>query len=235
MFSKPSGIRRCHEEVLCIIKVHKNGLISSYPGWSEEEAEDCDDNRIFASDKGFNETREHGSRLTTFNFTTPMGSVYEYSIEPVGGLSYSDGVERMITQQNDQHQEQYEVRRGLIRKEIEPIVYTMNKNESWNYQAHVEIVSANGFEESNMLLCAPFGSSMMIRYQIYAKKTNSIRDGADDDVLSRGFTNSVHRHSPMYSSLGLIVVSLLVLYLSFALVSHGDSFVTCDLTWNAFS
>lgn len=211
--------RRYHEEVLCIMKVHKNGLVSTYPGWSEEEPEDCDDSRLFASDKGLNETREQGSRLTTFTFTTPMGSVYEYTIEPVGGLSYDEGVERMITKQNGRFQEKDELRRDFIRRKLEPFVYTMIKNnELWNYQANVEIVSATGFEESNILLCAPFGSSMMIRYQIYAKKTKSNIDDADDDVLSRGITNSVHRHSLIKYSWG---ISFLVVSIIFAAVSHG--------------
>eukprot|EP00569_Conticribra_weissflogii_P009258 CAMPEP_0171371884 /NCGR_PEP_ID=MMETSP0879-20121228/8925_1 /TAXON_ID=67004 /ORGANISM="Thalassiosira weissflogii, Strain CCMP1336" /LENGTH=601 /DNA_ID=CAMNT_0011880549 /DNA_START=281 /DNA_END=2086 /DNA_ORIENTATION=+ len=211
--------RRYHEEVLCIIKVHKNGLVSSYPGWSEEEPEDCDDSRIFASDKGLNETREQGSRLTTFSFTSPLGSVYEYTIEPVGGLSYDDGVERMITKQNCRFQEKDELRRDFIRRKLEPFVYTMNKNESWNYQANIEIVSATGFEESNILLCAPFGSSMMIRYQIYAKKTKSTTDGVHDDVLSKGITNRVHRHSLKKYSWGLIIISFFVVNMIFAVIS----------------
>ena len=193
------NFRSFQEEVLCVVKVFQSGMVSACPGWSEEEAEDYDDNRIFASDRGIAEMMNKGPRLTTYKFTTSAGSLYEYTIEPVGDTCFSDDTEQMIAEQNDLFREIDEKRRELIRKEFEPMLCLFDTSDSWDHQAHIEIVSADGFSEPNLLLCAPFGTKIMIRFKVY-----SCDCSGKEGIVSKGVTNSVQNNPSTPCSLEFV-------------------------------
>ncbi|KAL9180455.1 hypothetical protein ACHAXT_008425 [Thalassiosira profunda] len=179
-----------HVQVLCVIKLHESGQLSACPGFSEVEPEDDCDGRVFASDRGLDEARVLGPRLTTYAFCT----VAEYAIEcnAVGGDDRGEA-DLLAT-------EKHEERRRRIRKEFEAFD-CMHEDEDaqWDAHARVELVSADGFEESNPLLCAPFGSGLVVRYRVL--RSRSVDGSEEEVVLLKGTTACVQSHSTVRGTL----------------------------------
>lgn len=65
---------------------------------------------------------------------------------------------------------------------------------AFDHQTHVEIVSANGFTQPNILFSAPFGSTLVIRYKI-------LKQG----VVLKGSTNKVQSYDVFSTSIRFLV------------------------------
>ena len=86
--------------------------------------------------------------------------------------------------------------------------------EAFDYQTHVEIVSANGFTQPNILFSAPFGSTIVIRYKIV--KPNESR--RKQDVVLTGSTNKLQSYDAFSTSIQFCV-SFFVAFICIGLVS----------------
>ena len=188
-----------HEEVLCVIKCYSSGLVSSQPALSEVECEDCDDNRVFISQEGINEVTSKGQRLTTYSFVV-AGLVYEYTVEWNQSRFLNEEAELWLAEQNNLDREILERRRGDIRKEFQAFDCMHQHEASWDMQAHVEIVSASGFDASNFLLSAPHGPSVVIRYRVIKPGWNN----KAEEIISKGVTSTVHSYSTVCGTLEFV-------------------------------
>ena len=184
--------------VLCVMKLFPHtGLVSCCPAWSEVETGCTERSSVFMSKRSVEEALDKGARLTTYSFIL-AGSVYEYTIEWNGARSIGDETELMIDKQHIIDNEVNEERRDLIRKEFDPYDCMCEKNGTWNNQAHIELVSADGFSVPNFLLCMPHGPSIEVRYRIINRGDQYQKNG---DVLLTGATASVQRYSAVHESL----------------------------------
>ncbi len=184
--------------VLCVMKLYpQTGMVSSCPAWSEVETDCTERSSVFMSKRSVEEALDNGARLTTYSFIL-AGSIYEYSIEWNGARSIGDETELMIDKQHIIDNEFNDERRDLIRKEFDQYDCMYEKNETWNNQAHIELVSANGFSVPNFLLCMPHGPSIEVRYKITNRGDQYQKNG---DVVLTGATASVQRYSAVHESL----------------------------------
>ncbi len=86
---------------------------------------------------------------------------------------------------------------------------------AFDYQTHVEIVSANGFTQPNILFSAPFGSTLVIRYKILKQPSEY---GRKQDVVLKGSTNKVQSYDVFSTSIRFLV-GFLVAFICIGLVS----------------
>ena len=203
-----------HNETLCVIKIHQSGLVSACPAFSQAEPEDCDNNSVFISDRAVNEVTTKGPLLTTYSFSAG-GSIYGYTVELRNeSVAFDVQAELMLSEQNAIHREAIDERRRRIRKEFETFDCLFEK-DPWDSQAHVELVSANGFEESNLLLSAPHGSNIVVRYRV-------LKPGRkEDQMLLDGTTVSVRSYPAVRGSL-MFVTYFVVAFIGIAFVSLCD-------------
>ena len=215
------------EEELCVVKLSATGLVSACPGLSEVEAEDCDGNRIFMSDKGMSDVIDKGPRLTTYSFML-AGSLYEYTIQCNAGTDMIDGeTELMVAEDSNIDREINDERRELIRKEFESLDCMYEKGDkNFENQAHVEILSVDEFVGSNnLLLGAPHGSSIVVRYKMLQPKG----DNQQENVILTGTTSCVESYSTVRGSLEFMT-QLVVAFVGVAFVSPIAKFlVLCGL------
>ncbi len=204
------------DEVLCVLKLYPNtGLVSSYPGWSEVETNSNDNSSVFMSNRSIEDVLDKGTRLATYSFML-AGSVYEYAIEWNGARSIGDETELMIENQHIIDKEVNDERRDLIRKEFDPYDCMCEKNGIWNNQAHIELVSADGFSVPNLLMCMPHGPSIEVRYRIIKRREKYQKK---DDVILSGATASVQRYSTVHESVEFVAY-FIVAYVCVAFVSQ---------------
>ena len=212
------------ELILSVIKVYPNtGLVSTSPQLSEVEAEDCQDSRIFLSERSINRVIDKGQRLTTYSFVVSE-RVYEYTIVMNDGANTDNDTELRIAEQHNVDRDNNDKRREVIRKEYDAFDCMYERND-WDKQAHIEIVSADGFVESNLLLCAPHGSNLVVRYKIIKPSgitTKKREEEEVEEVILKGTTSSIQSYCAVQASLefathfivafgGIAFVSLLML------------------------
>ena len=203
------------EIVLCVIKLNPTGLVSSYPSISEVGTEDFEDTSVFMSRRSVDAVIGNGPRLLTYSFTLAK-SLYEYTIEWNGARALlHDEPEVMIAEQHNIDKEAVDERRDLIRKEFDSFDCMYENEERWRNQAHIEIVSVDGFAESNMLLCMPLGSNFIVHYRVL-KFGGQIKKG---DVIMKGATSNVQSYS---------VCECLEFAAHFVFAFIGASFVRLD-------
>ena len=215
------------ELILSVIKVYPNtGLVSTSPQLSEVEAEDCQESRIFLSERSLNRVIDKGQRLTTYSFVVSE-RVYEYTIEMNGGSNTYNDTELRIAEQHNIDRDNNDKRRELIRKEYDAFDCMYERND-WDKQAHIEIVSADGFVESNLLLCAPHGSNLVVRYKIIkpsgiipTKKREEV-----EEVILKGTTSSIQSYCAVQASLEFVT--------HFIVAFVGIAFVSLDVVREIF-
>jgi hypothetical protein len=179
------------EKVLCVIKLYPTGLVSSYPALSEVETEDLDETSVFMSSRSIDEVIGKGPRFRTYSFTLAK-SLYEYTIEWNGARALLHGeLEVMIAEQNNIEKEAVDERRDLIRKEFESFDCMYENEGPWRNQAHIEIVSVEGFAQSNILLCMPLGSNIAVHYRVLKFGGQIKKDG----VMIKGATSNAQNYS----------------------------------------
>ena len=127
----------------------------------------------------------------THSFITPDQEEFDYSIEMM--IDQEDDVEGGGILLNSWIYE--EKRRQLFNKEVDVAEH------AFDYQAHVEIVSASGFTQPNILFSAPFGSDLIIRYKIVKPGEYG---GKDNDVLT-GTTNKFQSYAVLATSIQFLV------------------------------
>jgi hypothetical protein len=98
-------------QVLCTIKVFRNNTMEVTPGFSEVEPED-ETNPTFASSHELNVRQNKGSKLSTFRFTTPRGSQYEYTLENKNSIPSIVMAERMLAEETYRDMKKVEERRN---------------------------------------------------------------------------------------------------------------------------
>ncbi|KAL7548331.1 hypothetical protein ACHAWF_011618 [Thalassiosira exigua] len=194
---------RDQDEVLCIIKLFESGLVSACPAFSQVEHEDCDETGVFISNEGIDEVIDKGPRLTTYTFCMG-GSVYEYAIECHAAQSVVDGAELMALPSElfdrspmVEDGEAIEERRREIREKFESFDCMYEKEAEWDRQACIEIVSAEGFAQTNLLLSGLNGSRLAVRYGVLGRNEPS----KTDEVVLKGATASVNSHSNVRENL----------------------------------
>ena len=206
------------ELILSVIKVYPNtGLVSTSPQLSEVEAEDCQESRIFLSERSLNRVIDKGQPLTTYSFVVSE-RVYEYTIVMNGGVNTDNDTELRIAEQHNIDRDNNDKRRELIRKEYDAFDCMYERND-WDKQAHIEIVSADGFVESNLLLCAPHGSNLVVRYKIIKPSgiiTTKKRE--EEEVVLKGTTSSIQSYCAVRASLEF-VTHFIVAFVGIAFVS----------------
>jgi hypothetical protein len=183
------------EVVLCVMKLYPvTGLLFVCPALSEiENVQDADDSRIFMSTRSIDDVISNGPLLEAYSFTLNK-SMYEYSIERRGIRTICDDIEIVIAEQNTIKQESIIERRDLIRKEFDAFDCMYEDEANWGNQALIDVVSVDGFSESNMLMCMPLqGSTIGVRYRVL-KSSGKVK-AEDDDVVLKGGTANVQSHS----------------------------------------
>ena len=86
---------------------------------------------------------------------------------------------------------------------------------AFDYQTHVEIVSANGFTQPNILFSAPFGSNLVIRYKILKPNESGRKH---EDVVLKGSTNKLQSYDVFSTSIRFCV-SFFVAFICIGIVS----------------
>jgi len=179
------------EIVLCVIKLYPTGLVTSHPAISEVETEDFEDTCVFMSRRSVDTVIGKGPRLRTYSFTFAK-SLYEYTIEWNGArVLLHDEPEVMTAEQHNIEKEAVDERRDIIRKEFDSFDFMYENEGPWRNQVHIEIVSVDGFAESNMLLCMPLGSNFIVHYRV-------LKFGGQfkkSDVIMKGSTSNVQSYS----------------------------------------
>lgn len=206
--------------VLCIIKLYtQSGLVTACPAWSEIEPEDGDCTRVFMSDDTIEKVISRGLRLTTYSFCLD-GAMYEYTIEWIRSTGFAEDTQLIVAEQEHMHRELVEERRERIRKEFESFdcMFEQDTKFKWDHQAHIEITSVAGFDESNMLLCMPFGSSIVVRYRIL-KLSGSKKTKEKEEVVLKGTTATVQSYPTVRGSVEFVTYFLLA-FVSIAFVSY---------------
>uniref|UniRef100_A0A7S4J0B0 Uncharacterized protein n=1 Tax=Odontella aurita TaxID=265563 RepID=A0A7S4J0B0_9STRA len=166
---------RLHEEVLCVVRYHSSGLLEVKPGFSEVEPEEDDlyyHDRIFISDATCTTRRSVGPCLTTFCFSSPQGSTYEYTLEhvevDVGICNGPEFDENAIDDHNRQMQH--------IEKRISHYNHCMQRcwdatNAFPKRQVMIEIISVSGSDQKN--------DPIFIRYDISLPHKWAIHTGTE--------------------------------------------------------
>lgn len=172
------------EVVLCVMKLYPiTGLLYACPALSEIENENADDSAIFLSTRSIDDVIINGPLLKAYSFALNK-SMYKYSIERKGIRTIGDDIEIVLAEQNSLMQESISERRDLIRKEFDAFDCMYEDEGNWTNQAQIDIVSVDGFAVSNMLLCMPLGSSIVLRYRVLKS-----RDKVKTEILRGGTAN----------------------------------------------
>ena len=75
------------------------------PGFSNIEPEDSDSDDIFVNNSDLETVAKEGPKLTTFTFSTPLGSIYQYSLEWIDYIIDEDVLEHLsLTVDDEQHE-----------------------------------------------------------------------------------------------------------------------------------
>lgn len=169
------------EVVLCVMKLYPvTGLLYACPALSEIKNENANDSTIFMSTRSIDDVVTNGSLVETYSFALNK-SMYEYSIERRGIRTIGDDVEIAIDEQNTFMQDSISERRDLIRKGFDAFDCMYQDEGNWTNQAQIDIVSVDGFAVSNMLLCMPLGSTIIVRFRVLKSrgkvKTEILRGG----------------------------------------------------------
>jgi len=112
-----------------------------------------------------------------------------------------------------------EKRRQLLHKEVDAV------ENPFEYQAHVEIVSASGFTQPNILFSAPFDSPLVVRYKILKPS----ECGGREDVLLKGSTNKLQSYDVLATSMKFLV-RFCVVFLCIGFVSVRSIFFRWQLS-----
>ena len=105
----------------------------------------------------------------------------------------------------------------------------MYERNDWDKQAHIEIVSADGFVESNLLLCAPHGSNLVVRYKIIKPSgiiTKKREEEEVEEVILKGTTSSIQSYCAVHASLEFVT--------HFIVAFVGIAFVSLDVVREIF-
>eukprot|EP00986_Skeletonema_menzelii_P009877 scaffold4619_cov146-Skeletonema_menzelii.AAC.2 len=171
-----------HVEELCVLKMYnKHAILSASPALSE---------------KGEDEMH---------SFSTPDLGNIDYTIEMMVEQALDEGDCTLNLKRNRISEEKRRQLRQLSWKEVDDAEYV------FDYQTHVEIVSANGFTQPNILFSAPFGSTLIIRYKILKPNLQ--------DVVLKGSTNKLQSYDAFSTSIKFCA-SFFVAFICIGFVSH---------------
>jgi len=131
-----------HQQVLCALKLHQNGLLEVTPGFSSV------DERLQINPSLFTPPldMDPAHRITTFTFTSPEGSLYEYSIINEFAVSNLEAEENAKLQLMHDHSKLYERDKKLYNIGSRLLPTPSRKNDKPTMHGFVEIVSASVLE-----------------------------------------------------------------------------------------
>ena len=188
-----AGGPRFYEKVLCTIKLHGSGTMEATPGFSVEEQEDPD-STTFSTSHDLSTRQSQGSKVTTFRFATPKGTVYEYSVRNLNGAESVVEEERMAGEEA-----------GRDRRRVEE---SRNRRGS-SFFAHpppkipfflhcsTEIVSATGFQDEGGRLFAEYEVTLPSEWT-YAARCPGVNWGGREPPDDRAGTGSTQLSTPCY-------------------------------------
>ena len=109
--------------------------------------------KTFASSHALTVREKDGAKLTTFRFTTPRGSVYEYALENKNSVDCITS-ERMAAEQSEKDRKKVEERRNRQGEFF--FGAPISDDVPFFLHSYVEIVSASGFSDDGGLLYAEY-------------------------------------------------------------------------------
>ncbi len=115
-----ANVSQYHEELLCTMKLYNRGILEVTPGFSNIESEDSDDDDIFVNNEALEISANKGSKLTTFTFSTPSGSIFQYSLEWLDYLLDEDVAESLALTVSDGQYTMQSTRRRKLVSQIAP-------------------------------------------------------------------------------------------------------------------
>eukprot|EP00814_Leptocylindrus_danicus_P016718 CAMPEP_0116018558 /NCGR_PEP_ID=MMETSP0321-20121206/8714_1 /TAXON_ID=163516 /ORGANISM="Leptocylindrus danicus var. danicus, Strain B650" /LENGTH=356 /DNA_ID=CAMNT_0003488963 /DNA_START=389 /DNA_END=1459 /DNA_ORIENTATION=- len=131
-----------HQQVLCALKLHKNGLLEVTPGFSSIDER----LQINPSLLTLPLDMDPAHRITTFTFTSPEGSLYEYSIINEFAVSNIEAEKDAKLQLMHDHSKLYERDKKLYNIGGRLLPTPSRKNDKPTMHGFVEIVSASVLE-----------------------------------------------------------------------------------------
>jgi len=189
-----AGGPRFYEKVLCTIKVYRNNTMETTPGFSEEEPED-ESNPMFTSSHDLNMRQMKGSKLSTFRFTTPRGSQYEYTIENKNAVPSVVSAERMIAEEMYKDKKKVEERRNRSGR----MLFGKPNSVDVPFFLHVnlEIVSAMGFDDQGGFVFAEY-ETVLPKSWSFASQVPGVNWGGRNPPNELTVTGTTHMARPMY-------------------------------------
>lgn len=189
-----------HEQVLCRLKLNRDGMMEVSPSFSTLERLYFDgDSEIFMSPEhvsaiqrkteGSEESDDKKRGLTKFTFSAPGGSIYQYTLEWLDRVDDANELESLSLQLAD---EEY-LRLSERRKTIQTItrqkaIGVIGRGEE--ELLHLEIVSADNFHIPYVRRIGFNESPIHIRYHIH--QSSSGADGwAFTNIMKENRTNRV--------------------------------------------
>lgn len=137
-----------HQQVLCALELHQNGVLEVTPGFSIDEIKD---NNPFLLAPPLDTDPAH--RITTFTFTSTEGSVFEYSILNEFATSNLEAEENLSKQHIHDNAKLYE-RQGKLFKIGSRLLQSANRKlDKHTIHGFVEIVSASVLEFEESPIC----------------------------------------------------------------------------------
>ena len=152
-----AGGPRFYEKMLCVIKAFGDGTIEATPGFSQEEPED-ETNPIFASLHSLNVRQKEGPKLSTFRFSTPRGSVFEYTITNKNAVESIFSAERLIQEESLRDAKHVAERKNKSSNYF--FGSPTNPDVPFFLHASIEIVSGTGFVDDGGYVYAEYDVSL---------------------------------------------------------------------------
>jgi len=188
------GGPRFYEKVLCTVKVYRNNTMEATPGFSEPEPED-ESNPTFASSHDLNLRQSKGVKLSTFRFTTPRGSHYEYTLENKNAVPTVVTAERMLAEEVYRDTKKVEERRNRTGKTF----FGNPESEDVPFFLHVnaEIVSVSGLDDQGGFVFAEF-ETVLPKGWSFASQIPGTNWGGRNPPNELTVTGTTHMARPKY-------------------------------------
>jgi len=178
-----------HEQLLCSLKLHRDGLLEVTPGFSTEERDYFDgDSEIFVSPENLDTMHKNDCKITSFSFTTPKGAMYRYTLEWAGQIDKWEDLENLSLRRMDEEYKLVSDRRRIVLSKVKDHCANIDRLTREEHLLQIEIVSASNFYPMFADVNGYRDNSIYVRYQIIAQSrwTANLSSGQGQvDYLNR--------------------------------------------------